>query len=128
MQSQTLVLDRLMRRILFIQPQTAAPPAADGTQTAERAFGLSLLFSGVRCVLQYAVLPFLLPLIGITASAAVPLLVVISVLAVISIFFSLRRFWKVNYRYKWQYLGVALAAILILIVFIVVDVSAMMHG
>lgn len=109
-----------MRRMLFIRPR---PTDTADAQSAERAFGISLLFSGVRCVLQYAVLPFLLPAVGIAAEAATPLLVVITIAAIISIFFSLRRFWQVNYRYKWQYLGVAIVAVVLLTSFILFDLN-----
>jgi hypothetical protein len=137
MQSIRPQLDRMMGRLLFLEDVPAVPsydPAQKGdapnpqAETAERAFGFSLLFSGIRCVLQYAVLPFLLPAIGIAASAAVPVLMVINVLAIVSIFFSLRRFWKVGYKYRWQYLGVAIVALVLLAFFLVMDITTMQAG
>lgn len=137
MQSIRPQLDRVMGRLLFLEQVPAAPECdvlcqADAPQaeaeSAERAFGFSLLFSGVRCVLQYAVLPFLLPAIGIAASAAVPVLMVINILAIISIFFSLRRFWKVGYKYRWQYLGVAVVALVILAFFLMMDIGTIQAG
>lgn len=90
-------------------------------ESAERAFKFSLIFSGVRCMLQYAILPFVLPAFGIAADAAMPLLLVINVLAIVSILFSIRRFWKINYRYKWQYLGISIVTLTILTAFIISD-------
>jgi ABC-type iron transport system FetAB permease component len=118
MQASGMWLDRMVGRLLFVSE--VAPGDA---QTAERAFGFSLLVSAVRCILQYAVLPFVLPLVGIASDAALPILLLINVLAIGSIFYSLRRFWKVGYQYRWQYLGVAMAALLILSAFIMLDIQ-----
>jgi ABC-type iron transport system FetAB permease component len=115
--------DRLMSRLLFVdmRQQPADPQAT--TQRAERAFGLSLAFSGLRCILQYVVLPFVLPLLGIAASAATHINFVISLLAVTAVIASLRRFWKVRYHYRWQYLAVALVTLAILATFILMDLG-----
>jgi hypothetical protein len=122
MQSSRMWLDRMVGRLLWvdIQPRVDAAPPTDA-QRAERAFSFSLLFSGVRCILQYAILPFVLPLMGVATSAATPILLLINVLAIVSIFYSLRRFWQIGYAYRWQYLGIALAALVILTAFIVLD-------
>jgi hypothetical protein len=114
-----LQLDQFIGRLLFVEVQS---PDAD-TQRAERAFGFSLLFSGVRCVLQYAILPFVLPLIGLTTELAVPLTLGINFLAIGLIFYSLRRFWQICYRYRWQYLGIASVVLVILTVFTILDLQ-----
>src|SRR5688572_19941651 len=113
-----------MGRLLFVD--TVSAEAANQDDRAQRALGFSLVFSAVRCILQYAVLPFVLPLIGIASDAAVPVLLVINLLAMVAVFYSLRRFWKIRYVYRWQYLGVALAALLLLTAFIVMDVQAIL--
>lgn len=115
--------DGIMSRILFIDT-TAPPPQNDKEQSrqAENALTLSLAFSGVRCLLQYALLPFLLPLIGVATKATIPILLAINVVATVSIFFSLRRFWKIGYDRRWQYLGVASVALALLLAFTVYDV------
>ena len=123
----TSQLDLIVARLLFVDVQ----PNPDTTKTnmqrrAERVFGLSLLFSGVRCVLQYVVLPFVLPLLGIASDAAVPLMLGISILAVLSIIVSLRRFWSIGYSYRWHYLVVAMVAISLLCVFIVLDLNKLL--
>ena len=61
--------ERFVYRLLLLDPPQKTEPES-GVTRAERAFGFSLVFSGVRCVLQYAILPFVLPLIGITADVA----------------------------------------------------------
>ena len=100
--------DHMMSRILFIDTNpTNSLNYEEQSRQAENALTLSLMFSGVRCLLQYALLPFLLPIIGVAADATVPILLGINVVAMVSIFFSLRRFWKIGYDRRWQYLGVA---------------------
>jgi hypothetical protein len=127
MQASKLWLDRAMVRLLFIStPSEPVNTQSTDAQSAERAFGFSLIFSGVRCILQYAVLPFLFPIIGIAAEAALPILLVINVLAVLSIFYSLRRFWQIGYKYRWQYLIVAIVALVILMTFTMRDLQTIL--
>lgn len=117
--------DDLMMRLLFVRVGGDAAIARDEAAVkrgAENALTLSLLFSGIRCLLQYALLPFLLPIIGIAADATTPILLLINLLAMVSIFFSLRRFWKIGYAHRWRYLAVAAAALVLLLAFTVYDI------
>lgn len=115
--------DDIMRRLLWVSPVIPAEAGSNTQGTAERALTFSLLFSGVRCILQYAILPFVLPVIGIASNAATPFMLILTLMAMISIIFSLRRFWQINYAHRWQYLGVASVAILLLIAFTLLDLS-----
>lgn len=115
--------DHMMSRILFIDTNpTESLNYEEQSRQAENALTLSLMFSGVRCLLQYALLPFLLPIIGVAADATVPILLGINVVAMVSIFFSLRRFWKIGYDRRWQYLVVAMVALTLLVAFTVYDI------
>lgn len=115
--------DHMMSRILFIDTNpTDSLNYEEQSRQAENALTLSLMFSGVRCLLQYALLPFLLPIIGVAADATVPILLGINVVAMVSIFFSLRRFWKIGYDRRWQYLVVAMVALTLLVAFTAYDI------
>ena len=116
--------DSLMTRLLLVKPaaRAAEADAAGTARKAENALTLSLAFSGARCILQYAVLPFLLPLVGVAADATVPLLLLINLAAMLSIFFSLRRFWTIGYAHRWRYLVVASAALVLLVAFTCYDI------
>lgn len=120
-------LDTLMARLLFVAPSAKAPAApAQADQppaAAERAFNLSLAISGVRCIIQYMILPFVLPVIGVATSAAVPISLAINLIAVAAIFFSLRRFWQTNYKGKWQYLIIATFALIFIAAFTYADLT-----
>lgn len=127
-EAQRLSPDRIMQRLLFVEPRSLDMPAADATRQAERAFSFSLAFSGIRCILQYAVLPFVLPALGIAANASVPITMVIGLAAIVSMIFSMRRFWAIGYKYRWQYLFIAVSAILVLIAFTVLDLQMLAGG
>lgn len=118
MQSSFTWLDRLVGRLLFVQqivPGTIVSEAS--MDRAENAFRYSIVFTGIQCILQYVVLPFILPALGLAAEWAVPLLVVVNLVAIVSLVYSVRRFWQINYRYKWQYLIAGVVGLLIFAVF-----------
>ncbi len=118
--------DGFMSRLLLIDQQgriSAPSDEAGQTRRAENALTISLLFSGLRCILQYVLLPFLLPIIGVAADATVPILLLINLIAIVSIFLSLRRFWTIAYKHRWSYLLVALAALTLLIAFTAYDIA-----
>ena len=124
MNAQLSRADSLMTQLLLVKPAAEhAGGIAGGERQAENALTASLLFSGARCLLQYALLPFLLPIVGIAADAAIPLLLLINALAMASIFFSLRRFWTILYAHRWRYLLVALTALVLLLAFTIYDIA-----
>ena len=117
-------LDQFVGRLLMIKPQPDAAPQPDESD-AQRAFNFSLIFTGIQCTLQYIVFPFVLPLLGVATSITLPLLIGINVLAIVSMIFSLRRFWQINYKHKWGYLIMALVLLAAQIGFISVGISRM---
>jgi ABC-type iron transport system FetAB permease component len=119
--------ERLIYHLLLLDPPAQPVESVEAKAArAERAFGFSLVFSGVRCVLQYVILPFVLPIIGLTSNAAVPLTLAINVVALGSVLYSLRRFWQINYQHKWRYLPIAITATILLSAFIVLDLHALL--
>lgn len=106
-----------------ITPTTPRPQA--DAQTAKRAFTASLLFSGIRCILMYAIIPFVLPLLGVTGIFAHQVDIVINLVAMAALIYSVRRFWQVNYKGKVAYTVIAVVAFCILIAFIALDLRAM---
>jgi hypothetical protein len=125
MQNTFGYLDTLISRILFVKPD-AKTKIDNDTKTGEGAFSFALLFSGVRCILMYVILPFILPLVGIAGDFGVWIDIVINCVAIGAIVYSLRRFWTINYKRKWQYLPVAMVAFVLLIAFIVLDINTLL--
>jgi len=117
--------DTIMSRLLFIKqsPVIASEQSeAEQTRRAENALTVSIMFSGIRCILQYALLPFMLPIVGVATDAAIPILLGINIVAMVSIFFSLRRFWAIQYKRRWEYLIVASFALILLVAFTIFDI------
>jgi hypothetical protein len=128
------MLDRLIGTLLFVRPATqratfpsaeAATHEAKTLQRTESAFNASMVLVGVRCVIQYVILPFVLPVLGIAADWARPLSLAVTVVGIVAIFFTLRRFWQINYRWKWQFLGLSVFAVLFLSIFALTDLAAL---
>ena len=113
-------LDRFMRRLLIL-PEGSTATAAE----ARSAFQKSILVSSVRCLLMYIVFPFVLPAVGIARGVGPWVGLVIGVLAIISIVFSIRRFWRADHSKRWRYTIFGTAIITFLIFLAGVDGSAL---
>jgi hypothetical protein len=90
------------------QTATQAEPQ---TQTFASHFSTPLLISGVRCILGYIVLPFVLPLVGIATGAAFWIVLVLDTVATISIALTLRRLFGMQHPRRFQYLLAAIALV-----------------
>ena len=98
----------------------ARPSTAD---EARSAFQKSILISATRCVLMYIFFPFVLPLIGVAKGVGPVIGVVIGMLAIVSITFSIRRFWRADHSKRWHYTIFGALIIGFLIVLAVKDFS-----
>jgi len=90
--------DRFMRGLLRL-PEGTTSTAAE----ARSAFQKSLLFTTCRCLLMYIVLPFVLPAVGIARGVGPVVGFVIGILAIVSIVYSIRRFWRADHSKRWHY-------------------------
>lgn len=113
-------LDRFMRRLLIL-PEGKTATAAE----ARSAFQKSLLVSTVRCLLMYIIFPFVLPAVGIARGVGPWVGLVIGLLAIVSIVFSIRRFWRADHSKRWHYTIFGAAIIGFLIVLAVNDSSSL---
>ena len=93
--------------------------------TSRRPLETPLLLVGLRCTARYLVLPFVLPLLGVTGGivpgAALSILLILDVIAVVSIVTTLRWLWRHRHPRRWQYLPVALTLVALIAVFLVND-------
>ena len=89
----------LLRLTLLRLDDTDTATAAE----ARSAFQKSLLFTTCRCLLMYIILPFVLPLVGIARGVGPVIGITIGILAMISIVYSIRRFWKADHSKRWHY-------------------------
>jgi hypothetical protein len=113
--------DRFMRRLLRL-PEGRTSTAAE----ARSAFQKSLFISTCRCLLMYIVFPFVLPAVGIARGVGPFIGVVIGVLAMVSIVYSIRRFWRADHSKRWHYTIFGTAIIAFLIVLAIEDVTSLL--
>jgi hypothetical protein len=105
--------------------RTELAASEHAVQGAKRALTASLIFSGVRCILMYAVIPFVLPLLGVTGMFAHQVDIAINLLAIAALVYSVRRFWQIDYRGKVVYTVIAGVAFVLLITFIALDLRSL---
>jgi hypothetical protein len=110
--------DRVMRRALLLPEDAPPATAAD----AQKAFQTSIAVAAVRCVLMYLVFPFVLPAIGVAKGVGPAIALAIYAIAVVCIFFSMRRFWRAEHPKRWWYGALGGTVVVFLTVLAVEDV------
>lgn len=106
--------DRFMRRLLRLPVDGPQASAGD----AQKAFQTSILVATVRCLLMYIVFPFVLPAIGVASGVGPWIGLPISLVAIVAITMSIRRFWRADHSKRWHYtvLGTTVIGFLIYLV------------
>lgn len=112
-------IDRIFARLLRVTPQPVpeAPAQSAGGEAAApaaRAFGFALLISGLRCTLQYVMLPVVLPLIGVLSGLSLPLVLLLDGVALTMLVRSLRYYWRTLHPRRFDMLP--LAALILFII------------
>jgi len=78
----------------------------------DRLFTGSLAFVALRCTVRYIVLPFLLPLVGLSGGLSALIALAIDAVAATTILLNVRRLWNTSWR--WRYVG--LGAVMMVII------------
>ena len=104
---------------ITVRPQ----PASDSTQ---RLFTMSMVISGIRCVLAYVVLPFFTPFLGLAPGVGPVLGLVIGAVAIAANVFSIRRFWRADHRWKVPITVLHVGVIILLLVLIWFDLAELL--
>lgn len=107
-------LDGFMLRVLRVTPQPITDTGRTGASEA-RSVSLALVISGVRCVLQYVVLPVVLPLIGLWGGFSLLIVLLLDLLALWLLINSLRYFWRVQHPRRFDMLPLFGAIFLIIV-------------
>lgn len=89
---------------------------------AQRALTFGLLLSALRCTVQYILLPFVLPWIGVAASIPPWVTLVLGGLALASLTRNVRYLWRLHHARRWSYLAVSSVVGTALVLFMVMDV------
>lgn len=89
---------------------------------ANRAFSISVVASGIRCLLTYIVFPWVLPAVGIARGVGPGIGIAVGALAIAFNVASIRRFWLSDHHYKWPISVLNTAVIGLLVVLISLDI------
>lgn len=109
--------DRIVRSVLLLH--NAEPRALVSLQG-------SLVLTAIRCVLTYAVIPALAPVVSWVGAVARPVSLAVSVFAAVLAIHSLRRVWLADWRHRWPYTAFILAVLVALGTVITWDVRALL--
>ncbi|MGD0984304.1 MAG: hypothetical protein ABSA65_10885 [Acidimicrobiales bacterium] len=110
--------DFVMRRLLRV-PQ--GPPSADEA-SAHRIFSVSIMISGLRCLLGYVVLPILSPMLGAAAGAGPAIGLPIGLVALVFDVRGIRRFWLANHRWRWPITALYSVVIVLVMALVISDI------
>ena len=103
------------------ESMTGALPAP-----VERAFTFAILLSALRCTVQYVVLPFVLPWIGVVATVPAWVTLALTAVALASLIRSVRILWRMRHAQRWSYLALAFVVLAALVLFVFVDLRSML--
>lgn len=111
--------DLFVRRLLRIQDR----PADLSDASTYRAFQRSMAISAVRCTLTYVIFPFVLPGISFLKGVGPLVGIFIGSIALVCDTFTIRRFFAVDHKYRWQFSAIAFGIMCLLTVLLVEDLA-----
>ncbi len=111
--------DRIARQVLRI---------GDADPQALLSLKGSIWLSAIRCVIMYAVLPALAPVVGWIGVLARPLSIALVLAATVLSVHSLRRVWLADWEHRWAYTAFIGVVLLLLAVVLVFDIRALLNG
>jgi hypothetical protein len=110
--------DLFVRRVLRIYDRPPGVSEASAYSTFQR----SMLISAIRCTLTYVIFPFVLPAAGFATGVGPVVGIIIGVVAITCDVFTIRRFFSVDHRWRWQFSAIAGSVICLLLVLLVQDI------
>lgn len=103
----------------------SSAPTPDEIKRGDRMVKGSIAFVAIRCTIQYIVLPFVLPFLGLGGGLALWLGIAIDVIALTTIAYNVRRLWNTSWR--WRYLGMAVVMAAIIAVLLAQDLRLVLN-
>jgi len=110
-----------MDRAVTANTETATVPKS--AESAQRIFTMSMLISGIRCVLSYVILPFVTPFLGLAPGVGPVLGITIGTVAIVANLWSLNRFWKLQHRWRKPITVLHVGVIALILVLIAMDIA-----
>lgn len=90
---------------------TSEAPTAQTERDPTRAASLSMVISGIRCVLAYVIFPWVLPAAGRAGSVGPAIGLVVSVVAIVFNIASIVRFQRSKHRWRWPVTAINVAVL-----------------
>jgi hypothetical protein len=84
------------------------------------------MISALRCTVQYVVLPFGLPWIGVARTLPIWATVILSLVALTALVRNVRYLWRLRHARRWSYLFISGAVVASLVLFMVVDLHSLL--
>ncbi len=103
---------------------SSTPSTDPRLKRSDRIMGSYLVFVAIRCTLQYVVFPFVLPFLGLGGSFSAIISLVLEVFALGMMAYNVWQLWDTSWR--WRYLALSAMMSTIVVIFIVLDVRALM--
>ena len=88
-----------------------------------KAFSVSMVISGIRCVLTYVIFPWVLPAVGVVGGSGPGLGLAVGAVAITSNVASIRRFMRSRHRWRWHVALVNVSVIGLLGYLVVIDLA-----
>jgi hypothetical protein len=111
----------VVRRLLLVpEPQRKVASRADEA-LAHRWFNVSMVVSGVRCLLAYVLVPIVGPAFSGAAGLAPSIGIPIGIVALVFDVVAVRRFWVANHRWRWGITAIYVAVIALVLSLLVRD-------
>ena len=118
-------LDPMLERVLLIRPSSSALATPNSNTQSDPSFRVPLLISATRCMIQYVILPFVLPFMGMIGGAPAWLGLTFNAAAFVSLISSLRRIWQTRHPRRFTYLPLAVLMLFVILVFSISDLRAL---
>ena len=92
----------------------------------ERAVTFAVLLAGLRCTTQYVLFPFILPWAGLAAGVPPWATLALGALALGALARAVHQLWRLGHARRWSYLLLGLVVTAALLLFIAVDLRALL--
>jgi hypothetical protein len=90
---------------------------------AQKIFSISIVISGLRCLLSYVIFPFILPIIGFAGSFTPYIGLIIGIVALIFDVIGMRRFFVAQHKMRWMISVIYLGVMTLVVILIALDLT-----
>jgi len=107
-----------------IVDQAVDPHDEKEVEHGQRVLTRSVMVVALRCTLQYIVLPFMLPLLGVSSRLSIWLSGALELFALGLMAFNVRRLWNTSWR--WRYIGLSTLTGSFLLIMLYIDLMTLL--